>query len=76
LAAWQAGFLDTVTRAVNPFGIALGQQPLSSHDGKAIERKAHGLAHTHEPVNRSHFGQHMGRVRSLALAFASASPVL
>jgi hypothetical protein len=45
----------------------MGQKPLSSDNGEAVERKAHSLSHAHESVDRPHFCQHVGRVGSLAL---------
>ena len=53
--------------AVKPLRGAQGQQPPSSDNGDAVECKAHGRACAHESIDRSHFGQHMGRVSSLAL---------
>lgn len=45
------------------------KQPVTSDNGQTIERKAHGFAHAHEAIDGSHFGQHMGRVGALTLAF-------
>jgi hypothetical protein len=46
----------------------MGQQPLESSNGETVEGKAHGLADAHEAIDGSYFGQHMGRVSSLALS--------
>jgi hypothetical protein len=53
--------------AVKPLRVVMGQKPLESSNGQATLRKAHGRASAHEAIDRSHFGQHMGRVSSLAL---------
>jgi hypothetical protein len=68
LALWEASFLNPVPIAVKPLQVAMGQKPLESSNGEAVEGKAHGLAHAHEAIECSHFGQHMGGVSSLALA--------
>lgn len=46
----------------------MGKPPLGSCNGEAVEGKAHGLPDAHEAIDGSHFGQHMGRVSSLALS--------
>ena|SRR5581483_1886134 len=53
--------------AVKPLGVAMSQQPLSRDNRQTTLGKAHRLAHTHEAIDRSYFGQHMRRVSSLAL---------
>ncbi len=45
----------------------MGQKPLPSDNGQTIKCKVHGLAHAHESIDCTDFGQYMGRVSSLTL---------
>src|SRR5581483_10550563 len=65
-----------MTVAFDPLGIGYGEKPIRSHNSQAIERKAHGFPHAHEPVDRSDLGQHMRGIGALPFSGLQPSSLL
>src|SRR6266516_4520527 len=52
------------------------EQPLRGHDRQAVEGMAQRFSYTHQSIDRSNLGQHMGGIGALFAARFEPSPLL